>query len=89
MISGIVTVSKCSFLENMSDVDYEPAIYNVGTLSAMGNCSFFDSSFDCHPGTYFNYHAVRNRYANHLKLRDLLYRCRVMNFCVTFAGIYT
>ena len=60
MISGIVTVSKCSFLENMSDVDYEPAIYNVGTLSAMDNCSFFDSSFDCHPGTYFNYHAVRN-----------------------------
>ena len=52
MISGIVTVSKSSFLDNMSDVDYEPAIYNVGTLSAMDNCSFFDNSFNCHTGTH-------------------------------------
>ena len=61
MLSGIATVSNCSFLENVSDVDSGPAVYNIGALSAMYKCSFLDNIFDCDKGTYFSFNEVRNR----------------------------
>ena len=61
MLSGTATVSNCSFLENVSDVDSGPAVYNIGSLSAMYMCSFLDNIFNCDKGTYFTFNEVRNR----------------------------
>ena len=66
MLSGTVTVTNCSFLENVSDMESGPAVYNFGYLSDMADLSFFNNSFNCDEGTYFSYNGVRNRYANNI-----------------------
>ncbi|CAN0428572.1 unnamed protein product [Ascophyllum nodosum] len=55
MLSGTVTVTNCSFLENVSNMEYGPAVYNFGSLSEMADLSFFNNSFNCDSGTYFSY----------------------------------
>ena len=66
MLSGTVTVTNCSFLENVSDMENGPAVYNFGSLSEMADLSFFNNSFNCDSGTYFSYNGVRNRYARNI-----------------------
>ena len=64
MLFGTAEVMNCSFLENLSDRESGPAVYNIGSLSTMDNLSFFNNTYNCDKGTYSSYNGVRNRYAN-------------------------
>ncbi|CAM9356916.1 unnamed protein product, partial [Ascophyllum nodosum] len=51
-LAGEASLVRCSFEKNAAEVDGGPTVSNIGTLSAMSECSFSGNTFDCETGSF-------------------------------------
>lgn len=58
-LAGETSLEWCEFVENASDKDKGPAVYNEGFINNMSNCLFIDNVFNCEPKYFFSFNEVR------------------------------
>lgn len=58
-LAGEASLEGCDFVENTSDEDKGPAVFNEGLISNMSNCLFVDNVFNCESKYFFAFNQVR------------------------------
>ena len=58
-LAGEASLEGCEFVENSSDEDKGPAVYNEGLISNMSNCRFVNNVFNCESKLYFAFNKLR------------------------------
>ena len=59
---GKASITGCDFVNNLSDEDEGPGIFNDGIISSVSKCSFIGNVFKCDSGFYLAYSEVSPRF---------------------------
>lgn len=57
-LAGTATLDGCTFIENSSDEDEGPGVFNGGVISCISNSNFTGNVFNCERGSYLGYNSV-------------------------------
>ena len=58
-LAGKASLEGCEFIENSSNEDKGPAVYNEGMISNMSFCNFFNNVFSCESKHFLAFNEVR------------------------------
>ena len=65
-LAGKVSVDKCSFIDNVSELGGGPAVSNVGFISKITTSNFHHNTFNCEPQTFLDFVKVSTTFVKRL-----------------------